>query len=98
MTIGILLFISCVISIKGQKIGCGTEYNSSNWNCDAMRYYLSPTNVEKTLYCIGYNKLLSDDDKPSILGIAREIRSFDRLDDVNGVMYFTEHLTFSYNR
>ena len=98
MTIRILLFISCVLTIKGQKIGCGTEYNFSNWSCDGLRYYLSPTNVEKTLYCIGYNKLLSNDDKPSLLLIARQIRSFDKLDEVNGMLYFSEYLAFSYHR
>ena len=45
------------------KIGCGNDYVTSNWDLDAFKYYFLPSNIEKTLYCIGFdrNRLTTDD-------------------------------------
>ena len=38
------------------KIGCGNDYVTANWDDDAFKYYFMPSNIEKTLYCIGFDK------------------------------------------
>ena len=51
------------------KIGCGNDYVTSNWDLDAFQYYFLPSNIEKTLYCIGFdrNRLTNDDESATTL-------------------------------
>ena len=55
----LFVLLLAVAAINGQKVGCGNDYNTTKWNCDKLLHYFSPSNLEKTLYCIGYNKLLA---------------------------------------
>ena len=83
-----------VSDTKGQRVGCGDEYNTKTWNCDKLIYFFLPSNLEQTLYCIGYNKLIpnldsevdSNDSRPSIL-IDRRINSLEKVDEETNLVY-----------
>ena len=105
----IWLSLSCC---KAEKIGCGSDYDPKSWLCDEINYYFSPSNLEKTLYCIGYNKLLpksknlnvsdyedteyGDTIKPYI-SLDRFMHSFEKVDEDNHAIYLSERLNFLYN-
>ena len=86
---------------NAEKLGCGDDYDMENWDCDSVFYHLSPSNLEKTLYCIGYHKVLSPKeamglDYPSKIWIEKKIESFDSVDEQNELLYFKEWLSFEY--
>ena len=107
MKIRTLLFhiLFHLIRINGQKVGCGDEYNTTSWNCDKLMHFFSPSNLERTLYCIGYNKLIPNtpckDDciasKKPFIKINRWIHSFEKVDEENNLVTFDEILTFMYD-
>ena len=54
------IFILLFIEVQSSKVNCGPIYESyKNWSCDEIHYHFSVTNLDKTLYCIGYDKNLS---------------------------------------
>ena len=88
------------------KIGCGNDYVTSNWDLDAFKYYFLPSNIEKTLYCIGFdrNRLTNDDEPATTLHetvgfLHRSLKSFEYFDEETDLLYFREifHFIF-YNK
>ena len=99
----ILVFAFSVHLTFATKIGCEDDYVTANWDDDAFRYYFMPSNIEKTLYCIGFdrNKLTNDDE--SMTGttlnetgtfLVRNLLSFEYLDEDYNLLYFKEIFHF----
>ena len=94
----IFVFAISVHMTFATKIGCGgNAYDTSNWDNDAFRYYFLPSNIEKTLYCIGFdkNRLTKNDESTTTLNAAggsihRSLISFEHLDEETNLLYFRE--------
>ena len=100
------ILIYFVHFIYATKIGCGNEYDTSSWDVDAFKYYFLPSNIEKTLYCIGFdrNRLTTDDEPATTLHetvgfLHRSLKSFEYFDEETDLLYFREifHFIF-YNK
>ena len=83
------------------RIGCGSNYDPSKWDCDAFQHYFSQSNVEKTLYCIGYNKMISPKRALNMtdlsnITVQRHIRLFDRVDENDQIVKFEEFIAIKY--
>ena len=99
----LFVLLLAVAAINGQKVGCGNDYNTTKWNCDKLLHYFSPSNLEKTLYCIGYNKLLAanleevtNDTMPYIF-IEIMINSLEKVDEENNLITLVEDFVFYYD-
>lgn len=97
----ILFFATFIHLTFATKIGCGNDYITSNWNHNAFNYYFLPSNIETTLYCIGFdrNRLINDDEDATTFNrtgslIHRGLRSFEHLDEETNVLYFKEIFHF----
>ena len=96
----ILVFAISVHLTFATKIGCGNDYVTANWDHDAFRYYFMPSNIEKTLYCIGFDKnRLTNDHTLSILNetgafVHRNLLSFEYLNEEYNLLYFKEIFHF----
>ena len=94
----IFVFAISVHMTFATKIGCGgNAYDTSNWDNDAFRYYFLPSNIENTLYCIGFdkNRLTKNDESTTTLNAAggsihRSLLSFEHLDEETNLLYFRE--------
>ena len=92
----ILVFAISVHLTFATKIGCGNDYVTANWDDDAFGYYFMPSNIEKTLYCIGFKKKrLTNGDESATLNetgtfIHRNILSFEYLNEDHNLLYFKE--------
>ena len=76
------------LSLIHAKIDCGSEYNTKSWTCDAFDHYLSYKNIEKTLYCIGYDKTVSPNDvfgikTPTWINYLHSFTEIVKIDDAN---------------
>ena len=67
MKLILVLTLLRLFECKGEKVGCGNEYIMALWDCDQVDYYFSYKQIEKTLYCIGYDKTVSPNDVYGIL-------------------------------
>ena len=82
------------------KIGCGNDYVTANWDDDAFRYYFMPSNIEKTLYCIGFDRdKLTNGDESATLNetgtfVHRNLLSFEYLNEEYNLLYFKEIFHF----
>ena len=101
--LALFVLLLLVAATNGQKVGCGNDYNTTKWNCDKLMHYFSPSNLEKTLYCIGYNKLLAanlkevtNDTMPYIF-IEIMINSLEKVDEENNLITLVEDFVFYYD-
>ena len=82
------------------KIGCGNDYVTANWDDEAFKYYFLPSNIEKTLYCIGFdrNRLTNNDETFNRTGgfIHRGLKSFEHLNEETNVLSFREIFHFAF--
>ena len=96
----ILVFAISVHMTFATKIGCGNDYVTANWDHDAFRYYFMPSNIEKTLYCIGFdkNRLTNGDESVTVnktgAYIKRHLLSFENLNEEYNLLYFKEIFHF----
>ena len=98
ITLSILLFEVT----RGKKIGCEPElYDRSKWDCDAYKYHFSTSNLKKTLYCIGFDKMVSPkkalnltDPLPFVIG--RKINKAINLVEETDSVSFEEKFHFKY--
>ena len=101
--LALFVLLLLVAATNGQKVGCGNDYNTTKWNCDKLMYYFSPSNLEKTLYCIGYNKLLAgnlkevDNNTMPYIFIDIMVNSFEKVDEENNLITLVEDLWFEYD-
>ena len=92
----ILVFGIYVHMTFATKIGCGNDYVTANWDDDAFRYYFMPSNIEKTLYCIGFDRdKLTNGDESATLNetgtfVHRNLLSFEYLNEEYNLLYFKE--------
>ena len=98
-----ILLLQCS-QLVGEKVGCGSKYDTANWDCDDFQHYFSQSNLEKTLYCIGYNKMVSPKRALNLsnkteIQVKRLIRSFDKVHEFDQVVSFEEKvLTIYYHK
>lgn len=86
-------------SVLTEKIGCGNPYNTKNWDCDAFHHYFMPSNIAKTLYCIGFNKhqiFKGPITNESMIYIDRRMKSLEKLDEENNVVILKERLDLAF--
>ena len=94
------ILIYFVHFIYATKIGCGNEYDTSSWDFDAFKYYFLPSNIEKTLYCIEFdrNRLTNEDESATLHEtgglVHRSLSSFEYLDEETNLLYFREIFHF----
>ena len=97
----LVILLAQVWLAMGIRKGCDDKYNRSTWDCDDLEHYFSPSNLEKTLFCIGYNKMISPKEAlnltdPSMIYVTRTILSFDNVNEFDQSVNFEEELGFYY--
>ena len=105
------LFCAFYCFADDQKYCDPNHYNVSNWTCEEHKYWFSLQNLQKTLYCIGFDgsvfasKALNRSD-PSKFEATRKVNRILKLDvettdlvfdETFGIFYYDERLNFHKN-
>ena len=54
----VVVFSLLLLHVKGELIGCGDRYDRSKWDCNDYKYHFAPANLDQTLYCIDFDKMV----------------------------------------
>ena len=97
----LLAFVIAFLTLhtKSELIGCGDKYDRATWDCDEYRYYFSQDNLDKTLYCIGHDKMVPvkralNLSNPVDINVERKIWKINELDVQMQTITFVEIFVF----
>ena len=92
----LFLILSTCTNVTSLKINCGSIYdNYKNWDFDQLHYYFSDTNLQKTLYCIGYDRTVSPAQVTEYHD-HQDIKQFLSIEENDSVIAFQMHSSNSY--
>ena len=93
----VVVFSLLLVHVKGELIGCGDRYDRSKWDCNDYKYHFAPANLDQTLYCIDFDKMVPlrralNLSQPVPIKITRQIYYFENLDPGSNTIQFQERL------
>ena len=93
----VVTFYLLLIHVKGELIGCDDQYDRSKWDCNDYKYHFAPANLDQTLYCIEFDKMVPlrkalNLSEPVPIKITRKIYYFENLDPGSNTIQFKEAL------
>ena len=85
---------------KSELVDCGDKYNRSAWDCNDYKFYFLPSNLEKTLYCIEYVKMVSprkalESPQPVPFNLRRQIFMINEIETAKSIINFGEFIEIS---